>query len=135
MNKQDPEISRKLIDAHIRTVIEQGFSPGMDAISERAGVSKALACAQFPTRTGLGVAALERVGSEMRRNLEVAVNQSDTGRSPFDCDTNRLVECLARQVTDRDNPAGFITICLLGHPEPSSRIRAAAMKEHAAVVG
>jgi hypothetical protein len=45
------------------------------------------------------------------------------------------VECLARQVTDGDNPAGFITLCLMGHPDPRSEVRAAAMKEHAAISG
>ncbi len=78
---------------------------------------------------------MERVGGEAKRNLNQALNPPNNGRPLFDSDTNRVVECLARQVTDRDNPAGFITICLLGHPDPGSKIRAAAMKEHAAVVG
>jgi hypothetical protein len=64
---------------------------------------------------------------------EAAANRPDIEGSITDCDTNRVVECLARQVTDRDNPAGFITLCLMGHPDPRSKVRAAAMKEHAAM--
>ena len=130
---QNPEIPRKLIDALIRTVIEQGFSPGIDDVAERAGVSKTIALAQYPTRTGLTVAALERVGRETIKNLEAAINRPDIPGSPFDCDINRVVDCLAGQLTDRGNPAGFITMCLAGHPDPRSKARAAAMKEHAAV--
>jgi hypothetical protein len=33
--KQNPEIPQKLIDALIRTVIEQGFAPGIDAITSK----------------------------------------------------------------------------------------------------
>ena len=80
-NKQNPEIPQKLIDAIIRTVIEQGFSPGIDAVAERAGVSKTIALAQYPTRTGLTVAALERVGRETIKNLEAAIT-GPTSRDP-----------------------------------------------------
>ncbi|MFZ4778264.1 MAG: TetR/AcrR family transcriptional regulator, partial [Terrimicrobiaceae bacterium] len=128
--KQNPEIPQKLIDALIRTVIEQGFSPGIDAITERACVSKMTAYAQFTSRTGLTVAALERVGREVRKGLEQATRQSGCESSR---DFRRVTDCLVQQLTDRDNPLAFITSCLLGHPDPRSRIHAAARKEHAAI--
>lgn len=86
-------------------------------------------------RTGLTVAALERVGSETRKNLGAALHRPDIKGSIFDCDTNRIVDCLVEQLTDRKNPIGFITICLVSHPDPGSKIHAAAMKEHAAITG
>lgn len=128
--KQNPEIPQKLIDALIRTVIEQGFAPGIDAITERAGVSKMTAYTQFTSRPGMTVAALERVGREARKTLEVAMRQPGSG-SPGDF--SAVTDCLVQQLTDHDNPLAFITSCLLGHPDPRSKIHVAARKEHAAI--
>jgi AcrR family transcriptional regulator len=128
--QQNPELPRKLIDALIRTVIEQGFAPGIDAITERAGVSKMSAYAHFTTRPGMTVAALERVGREARKSLEAAVRHPGN-QCPGDF--NGIPECLVRQLTDHDNPLAFITCCLLGHPDPRSKIHVAARKEHAAI--
>ena len=131
---QNPEIPQKLIDALIRTVIEHGFSPGIDAITERAGVSKMTAYAHFITRPGMTVAALERVGAETRKALEAAARQPG-GTAPGELSLTGVTGCLIQRLTDRDNPLAFITCCLLGHPDPRSKIHIAATKEHSAVTG
>lgn len=127
---QNPEIPQKLIDALIRTVIEQGFAPGIDAITERAGVSKMSAYAHFTTRPGMTVAALERVGSETRKTLQTSIRQPGVAHPD---DIPDVIDCLLKQLTDHDNPVAFITSCLLGHPDPRSKIHTAARKEHAAI--
>ena len=127
---QNPEIPRKLIDALIRTVIEQGFSPGIDAITERADVSKMSAYAHFTTRPDMTIAALERVGREARKAIDAATNKPGSGAPG---DFGAVTDLLLQQLTDRDNPLAFITSCLLGHPDPRSKIHAAARKEHAAI--
>lgn len=129
--KPDPEIPQKLIDALIRTVIEQGFAPGIDAITERAGVSKMSAYAHFTTRPGMTVAALERVGAETRKAMEAAMRQP--GTAPGEFDPTAVTDCLVQQLTDHENPLAFITSCLLGYPDPRSKIHVAATKEHAAI--
>ncbi len=124
----NPEIPQKLIDALIRTVIEQGFGPGIDAITERAGVSKMSAYAHFTTRPDMTVAALQRVGTRARKALDAAANKPGFEAS---CDLGAVTESLIEQLTDHDNPLAFITSCLLGHPDPRSKIHAAAMNEGA----
>ena len=132
---RNPEIPRKLIDAMIQTVLERGFGPGIDDITERAGVSKMSAYAQFTSRTGLTVAALEQVGNAVRKNLKAAMNRPDDGGIFGDSSLTRVADCLVEHLTDRDNPIGFITSCLVGHPGQGSRIRAAAVKEHEGITG
>ncbi len=131
--KQNPEIPQKLLDSLIRTVVEQGFSPSIDVISKRAGVCKMSAYAQFTSRTGMTIAALERVGSQVRKKLEVAVREPGPGRLGGDIGYSEVFDSLIKQLTDRENPIGFITSCLLGHPDPRTKIHIAAMREHAEI--
>ncbi len=136
MNKQqNPEIARKLIDALIQSVIERGFSLGIDEIALRAGVNSTSAYSLFTSRSGLAVAALERVGSEVRKNLKTAMERPDSGGIFGDSSLSRIVDRLVEHLSDHDNPIGFITSCLVSYPDPKTKIHAAAMKEHAGIVG
>ena len=88
--KQQPEIPEKLLDALIRTVIEEGFGPGIDVIVSRAGVCKMTAYAKFDSRERMTVLAVERVASALVKNLNAALAGpsihkicTDTGLSPL----------------------------------------------------
>ena len=132
--KQKPEIPEKLLDALIRTVVEQGFSPGIDAIVHRAGVCKMSAYAKFDSRERMTVMAVERVARVLVKNLDAALAGPPLHKICDDTGLPEVANCLARQLTDLDNPIGFITACLLGHPDPRSEINIAATKAHAHVV-
>ena len=132
--KQQPEIPEKLLDALIRTVVEQGFSPGIDAIVHRAGICKMSAYAKFDSRERMTVMAIERVASVLVKNLDAALAGPPIHKICTDTGLPEVAECLVRQLTDLDNPIGFITACLMGHPDPRSDINVAATKAHSLVV-
>ena len=132
--KQQPEIPEKLLDALIRTVVEQGFSPSIDAIVHRAGVCKMSAYSKFKSRERMTVMAIERVSSVLVKNLNAALAGPPIHKICTDTGLPEMANCLTRQLTDQDNPIGFITACLLGHPDPRSEINIAASKAHADVV-
>ena len=132
--KQKPEIPEKLLDALIRTVVEQGFSPSIDVIVHRAGVCKMSAYAKFDSRERMTVMAIERVARVLVKNLDAALAGPPIHKICTDTGLPEVANCLARQLTDQDNPIGFLTACLLGHPDPRSEINIAATKAHAHVV-
>ena len=133
--KQKPEIPEKLLDALIRTVVEQGFSPGIDAIVHRAGVCKMSAYAKFDSRERMTVMAIERVARVLVKNLNASLAGPPLHKICDDTGLPEVANCLIRQLTDQDNPIGFLTACLLGHPDPKSEINIAATKAHAHIVG
>lgn len=127
--KTEPETKDKLLDSLIDTIVHEGFTTGIDDIVAASGICKMTAYAHFQSRTGMTVAALERVGNGARLRLGDVAASIGEDRQITLAQSAPFFRCFYDLWTDPVNPLGFITMCLTGSPDPLSPIHKAAVKE------